>query len=298
MFNTEQIEQTAMFFGILTLELAALFLIVSFLVAVLNDYFPAAAIQRALAGRGGRGHLIGAGFGALTPFCSCSTIPVTVGLLSAGAPFGATMSFLIASPILNPFIVALLIAMFGWQLALVYSLACFALAVIAGMTFERLGLADAVKPARLRNPLPDSEVSNLWGRLKRAAMAAVAIFLASLPYLILGAAIGSLLYGFVPEAWLSRVAGPDNPFAVPLAAAVGVPLYLRAETLIPIGLGLQAGGMSIGAVIAVIVAGSGASIPEVSLLSSIFRPKLVVAFVVTVFTVAIVAGYSANALLT
>ena len=116
------------------------------------------------------------------------------------------------------------------------------------------------------------------------------------PYLLIGAGIGALIYGVVPGEWIATMAGADNPFAIPVAAAIGVPLYIRAETLIPIGMALQSQGMSIGAVAALIIAGAGASIPEVTLLNTIFRPRLVAVFVLTIFTVAISVGYVANLL--
>jgi len=110
------------------------------------------------------------------------------------------------------------------------------------------------------------------------------------PYLLLGVAVGSLIYGFVPEGWILAVAGPGQPLAIPAAAAIGVPMYIRAETLIPIAGALLSKGMGVGAVVALIIGGAGASIPEVSLLTGLFRPRLVALFVGSVFAVAIAAG--------
>lgn len=292
------LQETLQFFATLTGELLLLFLLVSFAVAMLQEYLPATVIQRALTGRGLLGNAVGAGLGALTPFCSCSTIPVTVGLLNAGAPFGATMSFLLASPIMNPVIIGLVITLFGWQVAVFYGVACLLLAIVLGAVWELLGLQRYVKNVRLAGGDAPDAPQDLKSRLHRAWHATVPLFKSSIPYLLVGAAVGALIYGVVPEAWIATVGGPDNPFAIPLSAAIGVPLYIRAETLIPIGLSLHTHGMSLGAVMALIIGGAGASIPEVSLLNSIFRPRLVVAFVITVFGVAITAGYLANALFT
>ncbi len=117
-----------------------------------------------------------------------------------------------------------------------------------------------------------------------------------MPYLLIGAGIGAFIHGFVPTDVISRVAGPDNPIAIPVAAAIGVPIYIRAETMIPIGLALIEKGMSVGAVLALIIGGAGASIPELTLLSAIFKKRMLAAFVVTIFSIAVIAGYMANLL--
>ena len=118
-----------------------------------------------------------------------------------------------------------------------------------------------------------------------------------MPYFPLGAGIGAFIHGFVPTEIISRFAGPDNPLAVPVAAIIGVPIYIRAETMIPIGLALIEKGMSVGAVLALIIGGAGASIPELTLLSAIFEKKLLAAFVLTIFAIAVAAGYLANLLM-
>jgi hypothetical protein len=290
------LSETLQFFAIISGELIVLFFVISFLVAMMQEYVPASTVQRLLTGRGLRGNIVGAGLGAVTPFCSCSTIPVTVGLLNASAPFGATMSFLVSSPILNPVILGLLVTLFGWKFTLFYGVSSFVLAVAVGAVWQFFGLEKDVKNVRLVGEADALLPTDFKSRLRRAGRAAFGLFRVSLPYLLIGAGIGSLIYGVVPGTWIASVAGADNPFAIPVAAVIGVPLYIRAETLIPIGMALKAQGMSIGAVTALIIAGAGASIPEVILLNTIFRPRLVAVFVLTIFTVAIGVGYIANLL--
>ncbi|MQL49246.1 permease [Photorhabdus khanii] len=294
--NLNSLSETLKFFTIISTELIILFLVVSFIVAMMQEYIPASTVQRLLTGRGLRGNLVGAGLGAVTPFCSCSTIPVTVSLLNAGAPFGATMSFLVSSPILNPVILGLLVTLLGWKFTLFYGVSAFILSVAVGAIWQFFGLERDVKKVRVVGNNSSPGPNDLKSRLNRASRAAFSLFKTSLPYLLIGAGIGSLIYGVVPGEWIANIAGADNPFAIPVAAAVGVPLYIRAETLIPIGLALQSQGMSIGAVTALIIAGAGASIPEVILLNTIFRPRLVAVFVLTIFCVAIGVGYIANLL--
>jgi len=287
---------TLEFFLMISAELVALFLVVSFVVAIMQEYVSPSKVRALLTGRGFRGNIIGAALGAATPFCSCSTIPVTVGLLNAGAPFGATMSFLVSSPILNPVILALLVTLLGWKFSVFYGVSAFVLAVAVGAIWQFLGLERYVKNVRVVGEVESPGPTDFKSRLRRAARSAFELFKTSLPYLLLGAGLGALIKGVVPGAWIASVVGAGNPFAIPVAAAVGVPLYIRNETLLPIGMALLSQGMSIGAVSALIIAGAGASIPEVTLLNTIFRPRLLAAFVITIFFVAITVGYIANLL--
>jgi len=132
--------------------------------------------------------------------------------------------------------------------------------------------------------------------MQRSAGFAISLFLQLMPYLLIGAGIGAFIHGFVPTEIISRLAGPDNPLAVPVAAIIGIPIYIRAETMIPIGMALIEKGMSVGAVLALVIGGAGASIPELTLLSAIFRRKMLAAFVLTILAIALAAGYLANLL--
>lgn len=289
---------TLRYFFILTGELALLFIGISFLVALLQEYVPPEKIERVL---GGNRHplvnnVFGATFGALTPFCSCSTIPVVLGLLNAGAQFGATMSFLIASPLLNPVILGLLTVLLGLKITVIYFVIVFPAAVLTGYIWEKLGFASDVKDVMIKQSCCDSEtavseqVSEKYYKIKKSFGSAWSLFREMLPWLVLGASIGALIYGFIPEELIIKVAGPHNPLAIPMAALIGIPMYIRAETMLPISSVLLSKGMGIGPVMALIIAGAGASIPEVSLLAAIFKRRLVITFVVTVITVAIFAG--------
>ncbi|MDI6709091.1 MAG: permease [Thermoanaerobacterales bacterium] len=301
MFELNSLVETARFFGIIFGELVLLFIGISFLVGLLQEFIPPERIKSILERqRRGVGNFIGAALGAVTPFCSCSTIPILIGLLNGGAPFGTAMSFLIASPLLNPVIIMLLLALLGLKVTAMYSVITFAGSVATGVLWERLGLAADFKGAG--QPAPASccgeaqlislgAPQDLRAKLRRSLQGAMDLFRQVFWYLLLGAAIGALIYGFVPERLVVWAAGPQNPLAIPVAALIGIPMYLRAETIIPISAVLIGKGISLGAVVALIIGGAGASIPEVLLLASIFRRRLVVAFVTTVLTVAVAAGY-------
>ena len=308
MFEWNHLVDTGEYFVLITGELLGLFIGVSFIVAALQEFISEETLRRFLT-RPSKwmGNILGAAFGALTPFCSCSTIPILVGLLNAGAPFGATMSFLIASPLLNPVIIGLFLMLMGWKVTLLYGTITFVAAVLTGAVWERLGLAGDYKMAVSGGcacacsctaaEAPETLLPSTWQeKLQRAGRQTWTLFRQVLPYLFIGAGVGAFIYGFVPEALIIRVAGPDSPGAIPVAAAVGVPMYIRVETMLPISAVLLDKGVSLGALMALIIGGAGASIPEVTLLASIFKPRLVFAFVVTILSIAIVAGYLFQAL--
>jgi uncharacterized membrane protein YraQ (UPF0718 family) len=286
------------FFIEIALELTVLFIGITFLVGLIQEYVPEETIKKALGGKNKfAGSILGAGFGALTPFCSCSTIPLLLGMLRAGVPFAAAMAFLFASPLLNPVIISMFVILLGWKIAALYFTVTFVATIIIGILLEELGFADQVKSVMfMRNGCDCQLATDTRSRVQRSAGFAFNLFRQLIPYLLLGAAIGAFIHGFVPAEIISRFAGPGNPLAVPVAAIIGIPIYIRAETMIPIGLALIEKGMSIGAVLALIIGGAGASIPELTLLSSIFKKRLLAAFLLTIFTIAVVTGYLANLL--
>ncbi|KKH99967.1 permease [Methanosarcina sp. 1.H.T.1A.1] len=286
------------FFIEIAVELIILFIGITFLVGLIQEYVPEETIKKALGGRHKViGSILGAGFGALTPFCSCSTIPLLLGMLRAGVPFAAAMAFLFSSPLLNPVVISLFIILLGWKIAALYFAVTFVATIAIGLLLDGLGFSSQVKSvAVVRNSCICQQAADAKSRIQRAARFAFSLFHQLVPYLLLGAGIGAFIHGFVPTETISRLAGPTNPLAVPVAAIIGIPIYIRAETMIPIGLALIEKGMSVGAVLALIIGGAGASIPELTLLSAIFKKRLLAAFVVTVFSIAVAAGYLANLL--
>lgn len=295
-FNTLQ------YFLIITAELTALFLGISMLVALTLQYIPQEKLRQWLSRGGIWGNVLGAVVGTLTPFCACSTIPMTLGMLNAGAPFGPVMSFVISSPLLNPIIISMVWALMGYKACLLYFSVTFTGSIVFGLILEKTGGARYVKNVRIKaaccngNQL-DGAPSGFLGKMQVAFFSAWRDFRAVLVYLMIGVAIGAGIYGYIPQDLVARLAGPENPLAIPVAATIGVPLYIRAETAIPIGLALSQKGMSMGAVIALIIGGAGMAIPEMAILASIFRTRLVASIVLVIWTTAVSAGYIFNALL-
>ena len=284
-------------------ELFALFIAISFLVALLQIWVSKDRIKRLLT----RPHkvenaILGALLGSVTPFCSCSTIPVLVGLFKSGAPFSGAISFLMTSPILNPAIIALLLVFFGPLPTVVYALITFVFAICVGLLLDKLGFSRYVKNVNVSGGCGCEDITweklegtfwqKQWQACKYAVKDAIGLFKGVIGWLLLGAGIGAFIYGFVPTELLENFAGADNLWAIPLAAVIGIPMYIRVETMIPIAGILMDKGVSAGIVIALILGGAGASIPEVSLLSSIFKKQMVVTFVLCIFLVAVGTGFA------
>jgi len=294
---------TFQYFLIITTELTVLFLGISTLVALILIYIPQEKLRLWLSRRGIWGNFLGAVVGSLTPFCACSTIPMTLGMLNAGAPFGPVMSFVIASPLLNPIIISMILALMGIKACLIYFGVTFVGSILFGVVLEKMGGARYVKRVRVKSSCCDTSQNSIsipiafLGKLKLSFISAWNDFRGVLVYLLIGVAIGAGIYGYVPQDFVTKIAGPDNLFAIPIAALIGVPLYIRAETAIPIGLALLQKGMSIGAVIALIIGGAGMAIPEMAMLASIFRKRLVGAIVVVIWTTAVVGGFIFNTII-
>jgi uncharacterized protein len=357
MFALNNFVTAGKFFLIIAGELVLIFVAVSFVVGILMEYLPPSRIRDFLSNRmTWVQYLLGSGLGAVTPFCSCSTVPITAGLLKGGVPFGPTMAFLFSSPVLNPIIIALLLSLFGLKVTVVYVVITFLGSMAMAAILSKLGMERQVKPllslqttsccaegakpqaapikvaslasecwsAPTAQPLITLPMAQTIGgccaseaavitqpastsccsvdfeepgnvsfgmKMKRATLSAWDTFKGVFWYLLLGAGIGAFIYGFFPQEIVVKVAGPGNPFSIPIAAAIGVPMYIRAETIIPISAALVGKGMGLGTVLALIIGGAGASIPELIILGSMFKKKLVFAFALNVFLVAIVAGF-------
>ena len=317
------LQDAAEMFVFLAVELSLLFIVISAGVSLIRQKVPDHKIQQMMGARKGRGYILAALLGAVTPFCSCSTIPMLRGLLSAKAGFGPTLTFLFVSPLLNPIIVGLMWVTFGWKVTLLYAIIAAGVSVLASIILDSLGFerhiiasksssANCCSPAKTSpgttfTPIKASccspaakaiekPVVNCCSTtavvsinpIKLATKDALQQFKDVLPYLLLGVLIGSFIYGFIPSAWIAAHAGADNPFAIPLSAVVGIPLYIRAEAVIPLASVLMTKGMSLGALI---IGSAGASLTEVILLKSMFRIPMIVAFLTVILGMAILMGY-------
>lgn len=280
-------------FIMLFFELLILFIIVSFIVSLIQQVVSEEKIKRLLSKPNQAiSYILGMVFGAMTPFCSCSTIPILAGLLNSKVPFGPAMSFLIASPLMNPLIVFMLWALLGWRVAIVYFVVLAIFSVLTGFVFSKMNLAESYKGVNVKG---DGFFANKTGsRVKQALNDAWAFLYPMLPYLFIGVFIGAFIYGFVPETFITKYASGDGIIAVLIASVIGIPMYIRPETMLPISEALVSKGMSLGTVVALIIGGAGASIPEVVLLSKLFKKKFVVSFVIAILVVAVATGLIVN----
>ncbi|MCK8067227.1 permease [Cobetia sp. 1CM21F] len=305
-------------FAFLAVELSVLFLLISLLVGVLQRHIPPSRVEALLSASRRSSYFMAAGLGAITPFCSCSTIPMLKGLIRARAGFGPMMVFLFSSPLLNPIIIGLLLATFGARLTAVYVTAALGVALGAGWLLQALGFERFIRQDKVQDASScggkaqatggcGSAVASTSscgaavvaeatrkpeGRYHGLAREAWNDFVKVIPYLLIGIAIGSVIYGFMPTELLVQYAGPSNPLAIPVAAVIGVPLYIRAEAVIPLASALMAKGVGAGTVLSLIIGSAGASLTELVLLRSLFGIKLILAFVTVIFAMAMIAGYA------
>lgn len=385
-----QLQAAVEMFLFLMAEITVLFLVISALVGAINQKLPADKVQALLGGKRGKGYFLAAALGGITPFCSCSTIPMLIGLLKARAGFGPTMTFLITSPLLNPIVIALFIPVFGLQITLVYALIALSVALTAGVLLQYLGFeryvrtellerkgktcgekaktdarisqtpektaccssnkkpaeesgccsgdkpvkvessccgaadepakvessccGDTIKPAKVEsaccqpneaaavtaccsssedpaNPGTKQKTGINW---QQAWQESTAMYREMLPYMVVAMILGALVHGFVPSDFFAEVAGADNPLAIPSAAVIGIPLYIRVTALLPLVGTLVSKGVSLGAVMALTIGAGGASIPEMIMLKRMFHWQLLAAFILVILCMAIGGGVVFN----
>lgn len=280
--------ETIQSFFFLALELTFLFLVISFFIQFIEGYIPYDRMQQLLAERHPLiGAIIAVMFAFVTPFCSCSTIPVVVSLLNKNVRFGLVMIFLFASPVLDPTILTLMTALLGIKVAVVYTLLTAMLSILIGFMLEAFGFERAVKRVIVKGNMDIGKKRTL----KEAWYETLHLMKTVYPYLLLGAGIGAFIHGVVPTDWISTYMGGDTWWLVPLAAIIGIPLYIRLSTMIPISQMLLAKGMALGPMMALMISSAGASLPEITLLHSIFHKKLVWAFIASVISMATLSGF-------
>ena len=285
-------------------ELIFLFFTISFLVSLAQIFIS----QKRIEGWLNRPNkvisaVLGACIGLVTPFCSCSTIPVFVGLMKSRAPFAGAVSFLLTSPVLNPAIITLMAAFFGLKATVLYTLFTFVFAVSIGLLLDALGFKRYVYDVTVTGGKTSSEAwhsftgtfrEKFWHAVVLAFGDSLGLLKKVFPYLLFGALVGGFIHEALPMDIVEKFAGVGAWWAIPLAALVGIPLYIRTETMIPIASILYGAGVGSGVLIALIIGGAGASIPEVALLNSIFKKQMLIAFLLSVFSVACVTVYLFN----
>jgi uncharacterized membrane protein YraQ (UPF0718 family) len=313
---TAVIREEGLYFLQLVAVIVPLFVVASFLVGVAREYLSPERVTRTLRDHDeGSGNVAAAGLGAVTPFCSCSSVPLVAGLLQAGAPLGIVFSFLLASPLINEIAVPLLAGLFGLRFAVLYVVVMFAAAVVVGVLLGRFDLeahvedVDGLDGFETRTAIQDGgtvegaavatpgvTAASHRARLRRAGRQAWQFLREMLPYVFAGVAVATLVHGVVPVAWLRAVLGPGNPLAVPFAVLAGVPLYFSLSAMLPVAAALVSKGVPIGTVLALLVGTVGVSLPNLVLLRKLFSPRLLTAYVLAVTAIGVAVGLLFNAL--
>ena len=288
------------FFVYDSIKVTLMLAVIVFAVAIVRTYITPQKVKKWVAGRNeGVGNVVAALLGIPTPFCSCSAVPLFIGFVESGVPLGITFSFLIASPLINEIAAAMLFAMFGWQIALIYIVSGLIIAIVAGIIIGRLHLESEVEEFVYKCKIHDlAEKTMNWNeRLTFAKNESRDITLKVLPYILVGIAIGAVIHGYAPADFLVNIAGPDNPLAVPIAVLIGIPLYSNAAGMIPIMEVLTAKGMAMGTALAFMMAVIGLSLPEMIILRKVIKIKLLVIFAGILFVAFTLTGYLFNAIL-
>lgn len=295
------------FFVFDTIKIFILLGFITILMGIINSYFPIDRVRNFLTKRKwyGLDYFLASFFGTITPFCSCSSVPLFIGFVKGGIPLGVTLAFLISSPLVDAVSVAMFLGMFGWKVTIVYVVSGVVLSMIAGYTLGKLKLehllTDWVKKILENKQVADEnyeeEKQTFVQRLPGIGKEALGIVKGVSIYILIGIAIGGLMHGFIPTGFFEQYITKENPFAVPIATLVGVPMYSNAAGVLPIMQVLVQKGIPIGTAIAFMMAVVGLSIPEGLLLKKVMTTKMLLIFFGVVAACIIISGYVFNLIL-
>ena len=283
------------------IKIFLLLIVIIFFVSLLRSYLPPEKIRKILSQEKKYfGNILASLFGIITPFCTCSAIPLFLGFLEAGVPLGTTFSFLVASPMINEVALIMLLGMFGWKIALLYVTSGLLIAIFSGIIIGKLKVENLLKnfgeKNKTANQIKLSELS--WKqRTVYAKNYTFGIIKNIWVYIIIGVGIGAIIHGYVPTDFLAQYAGANQWYAVPLAVLLGIPLYSNAAGVIPLVGVLSEKGVSIGTSLAFMMAVTGLSFPEFMILRKVMKIKLILIFASVVGTGIIFTGYLFNFIL-
>lgn len=281
-----------------TIKIFILLTVLIFGISYIQSFFPPERTKKLLGGlKGIRGNILGALLGTITPFCSCSSIPIFIGFTAAGLPLGTTFSFLISSPLVDLASFLILMSFFGYKIALAYLVVGLILAVIGGTLIDKLNMEDQVQSfVREAGDVDiDMEALTVSQRMLYGKNQVKEIIHRVWPYILVGVGIGALIHNWIPQSVVETVVGQDNPFAVLLATAVGIPMYADIFGTLPIAEALFGKGVGIGTVLAFMMAVTALSLPSMIMLSQVVKKKLLLIFIGIVATGIIIIGYTFNA---
>ncbi|OSY88159.1 permease [Tenacibaculum holothuriorum] len=281
-------------------EIVILVILVTYLMGIITSYLPMDKIRVYLERnkKSGLGNVLASLLGAITPFCSCSSIPLFVGMMQARIPLGIALSFLITSPLVNEIAIAIFWVSYGWKITLIYVISGIVLGVVGGIVLEKLGMAqyvaDWIKELGENKTEIDKDKRTFLERLPEINAEALKTLKKLIPYIFIGLAIGSFIHGYVPQSFFETYISKSNPFAVPLAVVLAIPLYIDAVGVLPIVESLVGKGVPLGTAIAFMMASIGLSFPEALVLKKVMKKKLIFAFFTTIGIGMIISGFVFN----
>lgn len=285
------------FFFVDTIKIIILLSLMIFAISFIRSYFPPEKTKKLLSKFSGiKGNIVASLLGIVTPFCSCSSVPIFIGFVEGGVPLGLTFSFLITSPIVNEAAVALLLGMFGWKVTALYVVCGVAVGVIGGIVIGALKMEKHVEGYVYETHLEDIEQEKMTfaDRCNYAIGQVKDIVKRVWLFLIIGIALGAIIHGYVPTGFIAKYADADNKFGVLVGVLAGIPLYSNAVGTIPIAQALITKGVSIGTALAFMMAVTAMSLPEMILLKKVIKPKLIATFVAITAVGIILVGYLFN----
>jgi len=290
------------FFVYDTIKIFLMLAVIIFIVSIIRSFFPPERTKKLLGEgkkRGVFGNILAALLGIVTPFCSCSAVPVFIGFVESGIPLGVTFSFLISSPMVNEIALVMLWGLFGWPIALLYIVTGVLIAIIAGIIIGKLKLEKYVEEYVYTIKVGDVLIEKpTWKqRVLDAKEYVIEILKKIWIYVIIGIGIGAAMHGWAPAGFLTKYAGRDNPFAVFVAVLIGIPLYSNAAGIIPIVKELTRLGMSMGTALAFMMSVTALSLPEIIILRKVLKPRLLGIFVGIMAIAIIFIGYLFNIIL-
>jgi hypothetical protein len=276
--------------------------LIVYIVGILRSFITPEKTKQFLVGKSEFvGNILAALLGIITPFCSCSAVPLFIGFVSAGIPLGVTFSFLISAPMVNEIALVLLYGLLGWKIAAIYLITGISIAIVAGLIISKLHpenyIEDWVKDIRLDTIKKQETKTNWRDRILFAYSSVIDIFKCLWIYVFIGIAIGAIIHGYVPESFMVLVMGAHSWWSVPLAVLLGIPLYSNATGIIPVVEALIGKGAAVGTVLAFMMSVIALSFPEMVMLRKILKPRLIGMFLIIVTIGIIIVGYLFNAII-
>jgi uncharacterized membrane protein YraQ (UPF0718 family) len=288
------------FFVYDTIKVFFLLSVIIFFVAIIRSYFSPEKTRRILSHKQEYiGNVLASLLGIVTPFCSCSAIPLFIGFVESGVPLGVTFSFLISSPMINEIALVLLFGLFGWKVAFIYIGTGLIIAIVSGIVIGKLKMEKYVQDYVYQVKVGNTEImdQSFHEKMEYAKDYTLGLLKKIWPYVLVGIGVGGFIHGYVPQNFLLKYAGADNPFAVPVAVLIGVPLYSNAAGTIPIVQALMGKGMPMGTVLAFMMAVTALSFPEAVILKNVLKMRLLLLFFGIVALAIVGVGYFFNAIL-